>query len=140
MSKPKTGPEAVAMSGAIAIEFLLMAAITLSGAPFAECAAAQGWVQVAGQPDSRADAVQRLVLSEPDGNFVQLQEFEDTSESPVSWLELQKLIQARALASGVSWICLESGKSPWVQVPKDTFPTALKVASRACAYNALQSK
>lgn len=128
------------MSQSFSIGNLLRAALILSYANFMECAAAQDFLHTQEGMLIPIYGIQLLSPSEFDDYLVQFSNLKDQRESSSYLLEQQKLIRLRALASGVSWICLDSGTSAWVQAPKEAFPSAAEVASHECANNALKSQ
>lgn len=128
------------MSKSISIGNLPIVILILLNANFVKCASAQDFPHTQERMDISIYGIQLLSLSERDEYLAHFRNLHDQGDSSSYLLEQQKLIRLRALASGVSWICLDFGKSAWVQAPKDAFPSAAEVASHECAINALKSQ
>lgn len=117
---------------------LVMVLLVFSG--FVKSVPAKNLSGMQEKNDENVYGLKLLTLSEQEEYLAMVRSVRPSNEQSVFLLEHRKTVRARALASGISWICLDVQPFAWVLSPEHLLTTAIQVASQECNQRSLRSQ
>jgi len=102
--------------------------------------AAKNLTDIQGKIGKNVYGQELLTPSEQKEYLTMIRSIKLSNEQNVFLMEHRETVRVRALASGISWICLDVHPFVWVLSPKQLLPTAIQVASQECNQRNLRSE